>query len=528
MNSGNYNHIALSLVVSVVLLLGSLVLLNGASSVARADPGVLFAKPDRSGIACTQGQPCTLQNALAQATDGDAIYTAQGTYTGKGDNVIEVRKSITLYGGWDGSPTGPLVRDPAAHPTTLDGEHARRVVFIGTNVTPTLDGLRLTNGSTSGNGGGIYANRAHPTVTGCSIFSNTANFSGGGVLFNNSPNTTLTDNAIYSNTAKTYTGGGVYLRNSANATMMRNSVYDNIAGAEGGGVYVVNSDDVTLASNTLLTNTSIAYGGGIFFGGSNNVELANNQLVSNTASQGGGVYFNNSPNATLTDNSIYSNTAEHSGGGVSLYNDCDGAMLTRNVVSNNATGGSGGGIYLYAGTNATLINNMVVENQLTGIGTGGAGIYAYDADAELLHTTIARNSGGSGQGIHLENGATVWMTNTVLVSHTVGIEAGAGTTATLEATLWGAGVWANIDNTAGGGTIFTGTVNAQGDPVFIGPAGGDYHIGPGSAALDAGIGADVTTDVDVEPRPYQDPDLGADEYWPPGALTRIYLAIVQR
>ena len=33
-------------------------------------------------------------------------------------------------------------------------------------------------------------------------------------------------------------------------------------------------------------------------------------------------------------------------------------------------------------------------------------------------------------------------------------------------------------------------------------------------------------DIDSQPRPYQAPDLGTDEYWPPGVLKYFYLPIV--
>jgi hypothetical protein len=110
----------------------------------------------------------------------------------------------------------------------------------------------------------------------------------------------------------------------------------------------------------------------------------------------------------------------------------------------------------------------------------------------------------------------------------VGITVAAGSTATLEATLWGSGAWANGTDWAGAGTVVTGAVNLWDDPGFVAPDAGDYHIGPGSAALDAGMDAGVRTDVDGEPRPYLAPDLGADEYWPPGTIQRIYLPLVLR
>jgi hypothetical protein len=127
--------------------------------------------------------------------------------------------------------------------------------------------------------------------------------------------------------------------------------------------------------------------------------------------------------------------------------------------------------------------------------------------------------------------ATLAFTNTIIAGHeTVGITVTAGSTATLEATLWGTGASANGIDWAGSGSIITGTpsLNYWGDPAFVDPSGGDYHIGPGSAALDAGVDVSVRTDIDPQPRPYLTPDLGADEYWPPGALKRVHLPLLLR
>jgi len=139
---------------------------------------------------------------------------------------------------------------------------------------------------------------------------------------------------------------------------------------------------------------------------------------------------------------------------------------------------------------------------------------------QFLHNTIARN--GSTYGLLVEAGATIALTNTILISHTVGITVAADSTATLQATLWGSGVWANGADRGGPGTILTGTVNVWGDPAFGDPEGGDYHIGPGSAAIDAGVDAGVTTDIDGDPRPVgAGYDIGADEF-----MSRTYLPLV--
>ena len=102
--------------------------------------------------------------------------------------------------------------------------------------------------------------------------------------------------------------------------------------------------------------------------------------------------------------------------------------------------------------------------------------------------------------------------NTILVSQTVGIYVENGSSAQMDGTLWGSAAWANGQDWAGGGTILTGTVNVWGDPGFIDPENGDYHIAPTSAAVDAGVDAGVYTDIDGEPRPIGPGfDIGTDE-----------------
>ena len=104
------------------------------------------------------------------------------------------------------------------------------------------------------------------------------------------------------------------------------------------------------------------------------------------------------------------------------------------------------------------------------------------------------------------------LTNTILVSHSVGIYVESGNTARLEATLWGSGAWANGSDWGGDGSITTGTVNLWGDPAFVNPDAGDYHIGSGSAAVDASLDAGIGEDIDGDARPLDGDGDGADEF----------------
>jgi len=222
-----------------------------------------------------------------------------------------------------------------------------------------------------------------------------------------------------------------------------------------------------------------------------------------------------------------SNTAQYGGGLYLIFT--KNALLSRNTIASNRAN-QGGGLYL-GKRDATLTNNVIADNRSS---TSGSGLYIQASSPHLLHTTIARNSGGDGSGVYAtkqsSNYSNVFLTNTILVSHTAGITVTAGNTATLEATLWGSGDWANGTDWGGAGTIITGTHNYWDDPAFVDPNAGDYHIGSDSAAIDKGVNAGVTGDIDGDLRPQGGGyDLGADEFvgTVPGG-PKIYLPLIMR
>ena len=290
----------------------------------------------------------------------------------------------------------------------------------------------------------------------------------------------------------------------------------NPAGA-GGGIYAASNAGITLISNHIYGNTA-SYGGGAWFYMSYGARLESNDIHGNTATvNGGGIGSQYGHNLVLTDNRFFDNVAEGaSGGGIYLF-DADDTTLTRNEVISNTADGWGGGIFFSVSTGVTLENNVVAGNR------GDAAIYLLNSgNSRIVHTTIARNTVNYA-GVYLSEG-TYWLTNTILVSHTVGVRVQPGTTATLAATLWGTATWANGSDWTNNGTLITGTLNWWGNPDFIAPDGWDYHVGASSGALDRGIDTGVSTDIDGEPRAYGPPDLGADEYWPP----HVYLPLALR
>jgi hypothetical protein len=486
-------HFYLVLALSLLALVGVLTVWEtwrGAPLTAQAQGTIRYVAIDGNDSGDCTAAPCrTVQYAVDQTAAGDEIRIAAGTYTGvQGRSappdyptvlpggvitqVVYISQALTLRGGF--TTTNWVTCDLQANPTTLDAQGRGRAIFISAGISPTIEGLRIIGGNAArlgghplgpDAGGGVFVVRAGATIRDCWVFSNTA-----------------------------YYGGGLALYESA----------------------------ATLRGNTFTANDA-TYGGGLHVYMSPAV-LGGNAINANRATWGGGLYLEHSA-VTLSGNTFAANTA-YSGGGLSQY----GSGTTPSVVTLDGntfvanTADHGGGLSLFG--NATGTNNVVVDNRAS---TRCSGIAVGIASLRLRHTTIARNGGGDGSGICvLEWPNTITLTDTILVSHTVGITVTAGNTVTLEATLWGSGAWANGTDWAGAGTVVTGVVNLWGDPGFVAPDAGDYHIGLGSAALDAGVDAGVRTDVDGEPRPYLVPDLGADEYWPPGALQRLYLPLVLR
>jgi uncharacterized repeat protein (TIGR01451 family) len=462
-----------------------------------------------------------------------------------------------------GSPTlsGNTIFSNTAS-SSLNGDGGG-VSAVGGNLT--LSGNTFVSNTASatgeGRGGGLFLHDSNATLTGDTIVSNTAstgsgNIYGGG-LYIDGGSGTLSGNTIIHNTASTTSGafaGGLYIYNSS-ITLSGNTVQGNTASTAGwgvaGGLYV-SGGSPTLSGNTVQGNTASSAdsgsGGGLYIAGGS-PDVSGNTIVSNTAStaswgRGGGLYLSTA-SPTLSGNTVQGNTASTAnwaeGGG--LYISAGSPTLNGNTVQRNtastASDGEGGGLW-FSGSDATLSGNRIISNTAalnaaaTGWGGGlraeggsynltnnvvagnhantqGSGLWfssGTSIHAHLLHNTIAGNH-SSGQGVYVGTNATLALTNTIVSGHAgVGINVSAGSSATMQATLW----YGNVADTGGGGTINT-SLDVYGNPVFADPANRDYHLGSGSAAIDTGVDAGVTEDLDGLSRPQGcGYDIGAYEH----------------
>jgi hypothetical protein len=436
---------------------------------------------DASNDCLTSGSPCaTIQRAVDISSPNDEIRVATGTYsdthvkpkadvstTGTVTQVVYITQSLSIRGGF--TTTNWSTQNINANPTILDGGNSARVLYVTGHVTPTVEGFQIKRGDAFQQrgvtdfqdfdaGSGIYVITASLTLS-------------ASVVSNNNP------------AHPPFAGGGMYVY-YGRATLISDTFQSNVAVSSGGGLYAAYAHSII--SNSLFLSNSV------------------------TGGDGGGIYgVQSSYDSSISYSSIISNSAQR-GGGIYLYD--DDTPLTANLIMSNTASYQGGGIWMTGGGGYDdLINNVIADNVNT-TNDGGGGAYFESSHLFLTHNTFARNKGG-GAGIYISNAgipafrSDATMINSIIFSHTVGITL---THASTNTTSIDGVLWFNNGTNYGGIGIFTVTHPYTGNPAF---ATDRYHLTGASAAIDRGVSAGITTDIDGEARPKgAAPDLGADEF----------------
>ncbi len=441
---------------------------------------------------------------------------------------------------------GVYISDPAGVPLLQDNRFISNVA--------NLDGW--------GSGGGLYLlNAPHTQLLGNVFLSNTATLSGtkgygGGVaVFGSSERVLCAQNEVRNNVSI--------------------ALGDGHSSAYGGGLMFSGAAaqirDNLILSNTAIISGGLGYGGGIAMNASEGCTVEENQIEFNVAqrhqadvagSYGGGIYAMLSRPLLIRGNRIRFNVASLAdrggGGGITLWWHCDDATLADNVIEHNVGavgnqygyggglylyvalnahiesnrirwnnagglpyGGGGGGLYLWRNTSFTMTNNLVVGNQSAADGAGMKLVGWVDEPitGTLAHNTFAANEQNGGQGIAIDLDApriTLVMTNNLIADHNYGLYAEAGTTATLEKTLF----YANVAGETGGNGFILNHAPITGQDPRLTTEG---LLGGGSAAVNAALTLPwVTVDIEGDPRPFgAAADIGADEYIATLALPMI-------
>jgi hypothetical protein len=305
-------------------------------------------------------------------------------------------------------------------------------------------------------------------------------------------------NDTYPPTFGNQSGAGVWCESSSaiisNCVICGNAAYGYGAGALSG----------TLNNCILTNNTSSWDGGGAALSTLNNCALIGNLSTSSC----GGAYTCTLNYCTLTANRAYYNGGA---GGSCTLNNC---ALTGN------SGSSGGGAI------ACTLNNCVLTGNSAGSGGGASG-------GKLNNCILSGNSAGSGGGVSGSTLNNCTLSGNSASSFNGGGGANGGTLNNCSIYYnTNTSVFATANNYYGSVMNYCctfpqpgGTGNITNAPLFVNPAGGDFHLQTNSLCINAGINSYVSLSSDLDGNPRikgGTVDIGAYECQAP-ALLAFYL-----
>ncbi|AFY37648.1 filamentous hemagglutinin family outer membrane protein [[Leptolyngbya] sp. PCC 7376] len=382
-----------------------------------------------------------------------------------------------------------------------------RIFNVTGGVTTTFDNLTITNGETTGNGGGINSN-GEVNLTNTTVSGNTSSDRGGG-LYNTTHAVNIIDSTISGNTSSD-NGGGIYNR-SGNITVTDSVISGNSSNRYGGGIHTRGQIGVT--NSTISGNFSRRNGGGLY-SRSGNITVTDSTVSDNQSNRHGGGVWARNRNITITNSTISGNSSRLSAAGT--YSST--LIVTDSLVSGNTSGDLGGGLYTTG--SATITNSTISGNSSS---NKGGGIY-FRKNLDITNSTLSGNSSNRGGGIYSRGGGTVNITNSTISGNSStnrggGIFArgsGGGTINIRNSTIAhntadnnGGGIFRN-----GGGFDITNTIIANNTAANSGNDLSGTFTSIQDSLIGDPIGATITTDLNnlknVDPQLLPLGDYGGD------------------
>ncbi len=520
-------RILLTLGIMGGLLLASLGL---SFQTAQAAPsGIsLFAEPggNPANSCLTVDTPCSLDEAMAHAASGDTIYLFEGTYTHYSHlNLIDLSKNVNMLGGWYGHThlitRINILRDPANHPSILDGEMERRGIYIHGGVTPIIDGIEFINGDGSvaqkdlcggsqlnaqGCGGAIFIYQAAPTIQNCVFYENR------GVR-------------VTMPTGLMGYGGAIFVESPTGQVLIQHNVFDTNRATDvnygDGGAIAIHGDTgfVTIFDNLFKDNVATYTGGAIaaeYYGGMQ-LWIESNRFEGNVALlAGAGIYLDHVDHALINHNWFEGQAGNSNGTVDARYT---GLIFNKNTLIDNELN-YGLQIFKAGLFTSRVINNLFVRSgslatiKIQGWG-GNSGTETFTVN--LKHNTLVENGVSSTLAVlatatgctYPSICANVTVDNTILFKYGTGYSAPyyQGGKITSDYTLF-----YQVTTRTAGYALRDNDVE-QPYAGFKDYLHDDYHLVRNALARDQGKDAGVYEDFEGDPRPLGGGfDLGYDEF----------------
>jgi hypothetical protein len=404
-----------------------------------------------------------IQDAFGNASDGDEVWIAEGTYQNDVDGTnsyMLTNANVSVYGGFAGSEGSVAAR--SGTDSVLDGQNVRRLIRIQADGV-TLDRLTIQNGYHADSvpvnfGIGVYVSgiTSSFTMRDCDLikFRQQVLLSAGA------------DVDIYGlGLAVVGSGTGTVLIEDCTIDDCKWSGASNATGSygEGIGFYAQNVAQVTINGSSFL-NANFDSG--------------------NLRGSGGGLALSDVATATISNTLVQGNAMLRQGGGGVRIEGTTAATFGGCTIRDNYTridnGGAGGGM-LVSGASASVVLRKCIfrQNRCVTSGTGGGLRVVGGATGTVINCVFVENEVDAGGGGAISVAAsTVTIRNSILYTNSVANAADVQTidgAATLSYT-WIDGT--NSANCSASCTFGTGMINdPSGDPGFVNKAGwADLHL----------------------------------------------------
>jgi hypothetical protein len=316
----------------------------------------------------------TIQDAVDNASSGDTIIVANGTYV----ESVKINKTLILIGN---STTDCKI----VHNFTGSGE----VSHFSTALNVSAPGVNITGFNITVTGPynyGIFSSSSNTR-----IFNNNIKTIGvrcHGILLYLTSNHILQENNIETHGFRAY---GIFAWSSSYNDILNNTITTN--NESGYGISLLNSDNDFAFNNTILTLG--LNGNGIQIWDSSHSRILGHTITT-TGQDAYGLYIRqNCMNNTIEDNRI--NTSNQSARGIHIQ------QITMNYFTNNTVGTAGQwgyGIYIVGGSN----NNWFTDNTIGTTGDFADGVFIVTtSDDNNFHNNKISCLGQSSYGFQIDN-----------------------------------------------------------------------------------------------------------------------------
>ena len=387
----------------------------------------------------------------------------------------------------------------------------------------TFDNLTFDdNASLSNQAAGIQTASISHTIMNCTFIDNESVQLGAAHLDGSDGQVVISINNTFKNNSSTFGGAQAFFGLASQVTLEGNTYESNDAATSGGAVINAFGPIVTINNCLFEDNISDVGSGGAIYNQNDTTALVINesQFVGNTSNGGAGVIGVGGPVPMTISKSWFSGNTGDFGGAIGGNEISDGEFgeakitLQQCIFRENFANTQGAALSLID-FDTDIINCEFSANINLGEGAGGAmSLNATDTstvEVNIIHSTIVSNFGAIGAAIGSFTGENdsklnVKLTNSILANPDgINYEVEAGTP---KFSSTGGNISSDA-STAGAFTNVNDMNEVDPEELFVNLDDFEYFPSVGSVAIDNGVAAGITVDLNGNARVL--PDAGAYE-----------------